>query len=163
MKPFFEQGKMYRVVVMDMNASERTMTFSVSLNNLSGRYPLRKEIEMRGELINVLLAAVNRKEIVENRNGYPTVVGYTEEPRFAITPVGMDMYPTEAATIITPGIAAPAAADDPPMPEEEEEEKEEEKENGNMNFTPAQAKSREDDAAEPRGRKPGKAAAERRR
>ncbi len=105
MSGFFEAGRRYRVRVTDLHSPDAA-TFSVSLNNMTGRYYTNEDIEMPGELINVLLDATVPHEIIQTERGYPKIVGVKLRPRFSVTPLGMPATPTADATLITPGVSA---------------------------------------------------------
>lgn len=105
MSGFFEAGRKYRVRVTDLHSPD-AVTFSVSLNNMTGRYYTNEDIEMPGELINVLLDATVPHEIIQMERGYPKIVGVKLRPRFSVTPLGMPAVPTADATLITPGVSA---------------------------------------------------------
>jgi len=101
---FFESGKKYRVRVVDLHSPD-AQTFSVSVNDLTGRYPTNEDVIMPGELINALLDATVPHEIIKMEHGFPKVIGTKFRPRFSVTPVGMGTFPVQDATIITPGVS----------------------------------------------------------
>lgn len=111
MQNFFETGKRYIVRVADLHSPDAE-TFSVSLNDKSGRYPLNEDIEMPGELIRVLLDATVPHEIVKMERGYPRRVGTKLRPRFFVTPVGMPSVPVQDATLIQPGVSEAMAVEE---------------------------------------------------
>lgn len=101
---FFEENKSYVVRVVDLHSPD-AKTFSVSVNDLTGRYPTNEEIQMPGVLINALLDSAIPHEITKIDHGFPRIVGYKYRPRFSVTPVGLGTFPTADATIITSGIS----------------------------------------------------------
>ncbi|MDO5116367.1 MAG: hypothetical protein Q4D58_09755 [Synergistaceae bacterium] len=105
MSGFFETGKGYMVRVTDLHSPDAE-TFSVSLNDLAGRYPTNEDVEMPGELINVLLDATVPHEVIKMERGFPKVVGMKLRPRFSVTPVGLTATPAADATLITPGVSS---------------------------------------------------------
>lgn len=105
MNGFFEAGKKYCVRVADLHSPDAE-TFSVSLNDMTGRYGTNEDVVMPGELINVLLDATVPHEITKMERGYPRIVGVKLRPRFSVTPVGLPTVPLADATIVTPGVSA---------------------------------------------------------
>lgn len=104
---FFEAGKKYCVRVSDLHSPDAE-TFSVSLNDMTGRYPTNEDVVMPGELLGVLLDATVPHEIVKMERGYPRIVGVKLRPRFSVTPVGMPRVPVEDATLISAGVSSGA-------------------------------------------------------
>lgn len=111
----YEDHKRYRVSVIDMLTPDVPI-FTCGLNDSVNEYPTKKEIELTGAQIKMLMTCAIPEPVTEIVDGLSVVRGFSEYPRFAITLRGLGQMPTERAVILGGKGASSRPTSVPPTP-----------------------------------------------